>query len=270
MGNGLEVRQSVLGDLSVRLLSYAQMKRKTIARTGDFTRVLGISKTQERNLLSRLAQSGFILRLRRGVYLIPERIPSGGRYNPGTAYILDKLFENLEGRYQLCGPSCFNFYGFDEQIPNIWYVYNNKISGTRTLAERSFVFIKVEDVRLGSVEQVETGPGSTLIYTSKLRTLVDAVYDWWRFQSLPRAYSWIQDTCKEKKTVDELIDLTIRFGNQSTIRRIGFILEKRTIVDTNLEKLSRSLTSGRSLIPLVPEGDTKGKTDTRWGIIQND
>ncbi len=53
MGNGLEKRQSVLGDLSVRLLSYVQMKGKTIARIGDFTRILGKSKNQERNLLSR-------------------------------------------------------------------------------------------------------------------------------------------------------------------------------------------------------------------------
>lgn len=143
MENRLEEKQSVLGDLSVRLLSYAQMKGKTIARIGDFTRVLGISKNQERNLLSRLAQSGFIIRLRRGVYLLPEKIPSGGSYNPGTAYILEKLFEGLEGRYQLCGPECFNFYGFDEQIPNMWHVYNNKISGIRSIAERSRVFFKV-------------------------------------------------------------------------------------------------------------------------------
>lgn len=34
-----------------------------------------------------------------GVYLLPEKIPSGGSYNPGTAYILEKLFEDLEGRY---------------------------------------------------------------------------------------------------------------------------------------------------------------------------
>jgi len=85
------------------------MKGKTIARTGDFTGVLGISKNQERNLLSRLAQSGFIIRLRRGVYLLPEKIPSEGSYNPGTAYILEKLFEDLEGRYQLCGPACLIF-----------------------------------------------------------------------------------------------------------------------------------------------------------------
>jgi predicted transcriptional regulator of viral defense system len=175
MENRLEKKQSVLGDLSVRLLSYAQMKGKTIARIGDFTRVLGISKNQERNLLSRLAQSGFIIRLRRGVYLLPEKIPSGGSYNPGTAYILEKLFEDLEGRYQLCGPACFNFYGFDEQIPNMWHVYNNKISGTRSIAERSFVFIKVEERRLGSVEQVNTDSGSAFVYSSKLRSLVDAV-----------------------------------------------------------------------------------------------
>jgi predicted transcriptional regulator of viral defense system len=270
MENRLKKGQSVLGDLSVRLLSYAQMKGKTMARIGDFTRILGISKNQERNLLSRLAQSGFIIRLRRGVYLLPEKIPSGGSYNPGTAYILEKLFEDLEGKYQLCGPACFNFYGFHEQIPNMWHVYNNKISGTRSITERSFMFIKVGEGRLGSVEQVHTDSGSALVYSSKLRTLVDAVYDWWRFQSLPRAYRWIQETCTDKNTAAELIDLTLRYGNQSTIRRIGFILDRRTGIETNLDKLTRALMSERSLIPLVPGGDARGKTDTKWGIIQNE
>jgi predicted transcriptional regulator of viral defense system len=149
-------------------------------------------------------------------------------------------------------------------------VYNNKISGTRSIAERSFVFIKVEERRLGSVEQVNTVSGSALVYSSKLRSLVDAVYDWWRFQSLPRAYRWIQETCTDKNTADELIDLTIRYGNQSTIRRIGFIIERRTGIETNLDKLITSLTSERSLRPLVPGGDARGKTDTKWGIIQNE
>lgn len=270
MENGLEEKQSVLGDLSIRLLSYAQMKGKTIARTGDFRRVLGISTTQERKLLSRLAQSGFIIRLKRGVYLIPERIPSGGRYNPGTAYILEKLFEELEGKYQLCGPVCFNLYGFDDQVPNVWHVYNNKISGLRIIADRSLLFIKVDDVRLGSVERIDTDSGSVLPYSSKLRTILDAVYDWWRFNSLPRAYRWIQDTCTDKNIVDEFVNLTIRFGNQSTIRRIGFILEKIEADETNLNKLTRSLTSKSSLIPLIPGNDTKGKTDKKWGIIQNE
>lgn len=269
MENGLKEKQSVLGDLSIRLLSYAQMKQITIARTGDFTYALRINRTQERNLLSRLAKSGFIIRLRRGVYLIPNQIPSGGRYNPGTAYILEKLFEDLEGQYQLCGPSCFNLYGFDEQIPNVWHIYNNKISDTRTIAGRNFVFIKVQNKRLGSVKHIDTDSGSTLIYSSKLRTLVDAVYDWWRFQSIPRAYQWIQETCKDKNTIDEFIDLTIRFGNQSTIRRIGFILEKKASAKSNLDRLACSLTSSRSLIPLIPESENKGKTDAKWGIIQN-
>ena len=107
------------------------MKGKTIARTGDFTGVLGISKNQERNLLSRLAQSGFIIRLRRGVYLLPEKIPSGGSYNPGTAYILDKLFEDLEGRYQLCGPACFNFYGFGKCSRVFFKAFREPIDGYR-------------------------------------------------------------------------------------------------------------------------------------------
>ena len=270
MGNRLEKQQSVLGELSIRLLSYAQMKEKSIARTGEFAPVLGITESQEKNLLSRLARSGFIIRLRRGVYLIPERIPAGGKYNPGTAYILSKLFEELKGSYQICGPVCFNLYGFDDQLPNVTHIYNNRISGNRTIAEQRYVFIKVSDGRLGAVRSVNSDSGIDVCYSSKIRSLVDAVYDWWRFNSLPRAYTWIRKAATDDSAVEELIDTVVQYGNQSTMRRIGYLLDSMNASGNQLSRLRSSISSPASTIPFVPEAGTKGKVDKKWGIIQNE
>ena len=270
MNNGLDKQQSVLGDLSIRLLSYAQMKGKTIARTGEFSPVLGITESQEKNLLSRLARSGFIIRLRRGVYLIPERIPAGGKYNPGTAYILNKLFEELKGSYQICGPVCFSRYGFDDQLPNVTHIYNTRISGKRTIVEQRYVFIKVSDERLGAVRTLKSDSGIDVYYSSKTRSLLDAVYDWWRFNSLPRAYTWIRGAAKDASVMTELIDITIHYGNQSTKRRIGYLLDSMNASENDLYRLSSSISSLSSTIPFVPEAGTKGKVNKKWGIIQNE
>ena len=52
--------------------------------------------------------------------------------------------------------------------------------------------IKLTDQRLGETEIVKTPEGIEAVYSSRVRSLVDAVYDWSRFNSLPRGYDWIR------------------------------------------------------------------------------
>jgi predicted transcriptional regulator of viral defense system len=147
-----------LGSLSSRFFAYAQLKKLDIVRTGEIAPILNITRSQERDLFRRLSDSGWILRLKRGVYLIPSRIPAGGKYSPGVALILQKLMQEEQGKYQICGPAAFNFYGLDDQIPSITYLYNNRISGKRSIGNLAFQFIKVTVDRLGAVKAVRT-PG---------------------------------------------------------------------------------------------------------------
>jgi predicted transcriptional regulator of viral defense system len=158
-----------------------QLKKKEILRTGELSSIINITRSQELDLLRRLSGSGWIVRLKRGLYLVPSRIPAGGKYSPGIAKILQKLMEEENGTYQVCGPSAFNDYGFDDQIPNVTHVYNNRISGNRRIGNLTFQFIKVEDTRLGATIAVSTREKAELVYSSRARTLVDAVYDWSRF-----------------------------------------------------------------------------------------
>lgn len=78
------------------------------------------------------------MRLKRGVYLVPPRIPAGDKYSPGVALILKKLMEEEQGKYQICGPTAFNYYGFDDQIPSVTCLYNNRISGKRSTGNLAF------------------------------------------------------------------------------------------------------------------------------------
>lgn len=76
-----------LGTLSSRFFAYAQLKKLEIVRTGEIATVLGIKGSQKGDLFRRLSSSGWIVRLKRGVYLVPSRIPAGGKYSPGAALI---------------------------------------------------------------------------------------------------------------------------------------------------------------------------------------
>jgi hypothetical protein len=53
--------------------------------------------------------------------------------------------EDRGAQYQICGPSAFNFHGLDEQVPQITYAYNNRISGERRVGNLRFSLIKLSD-----------------------------------------------------------------------------------------------------------------------------
>jgi predicted transcriptional regulator of viral defense system len=260
-----------LGELSSRFFAYIQLKQKDTVRTGALSSVLGITESQERSLFHRLANTGWIVRLKRGVYLVPPRIPAGGKYSPGIALILQKLMQEQNGKYQICGPTAFNFYGFDDQIPNVTYVYNNRISGRRTIGSLEFQFTKVADRRLGAIHTVQAQNGGEIIYSSKARTLMDAVYDWSRFNSLPRGYAWIrQEINKDPKLVSKLVEATNRYGNQATVRRTGYLMDSLSQPSEIMKRLQRQLSNSRSLIPWIPVKPARGRVNRKWGVIVND
>lgn len=260
-----------LGNLERQLLAYAQLRRVGELRTGDLTKPLGISAKQERELYSRLARGGLIAQVRRGLYLIPRELPLGGAWTPDEVLALNTLIGDRDGRYQICGPSAFTRYGLDNQVPNRTYAYNNRISGNRTIGAVELTLIKVADERLGDVEQVPTTNGLTATYSSRVRALVDAVYDWSRFNGLPRGYEWIRGELKAGRiTPAELCRVTLRYGDIGTVRRVGALLDREGVATAQLRKLERALKPSTGFIPWIPTKPKRGMLDRRWGIVWND
>ncbi len=260
-----------LGPLETQLFAYAQMRKLRTVATGDLCKSLQISEKQERELLSRLSRSGMIAQVRRGLYLIPERLPLGGKWSPDEIFALNTLIADRQGRYQLCGPNAFNRYGFDEQVPVRVYAYNSRLSGDRRIGAVELTLIKVADDRLGSTEEVKTAEGLTAVYSSRTRTLIDAVYDWSRFNSLPRAYQWIKDDLAAGRvTAPNLISLTLRYGDKGTIRRMGLLLEREGVREALLKTLERALPQTTSFIPWIPAAPKRGTISRRWGVVLNE
>lgn len=260
-----------LGNLERQLFAYTQMRNLRALRTRDLTGPLGISGKQERELLNRLAKADMIAQVRRGLYLVPPRLPLGGKWSPEEALALDTLVEDRQGRYQICGPNAFNRYGFDDQVPTRVYAYNNRISGERTIGAVALTLIKVADERLGDTDEVRTPEGETALYSSRVRTLVDAVYDWSRFNSLPRAFGWIRaELAAGRVGAAEIVRATLRYGDVGTIRRIGALLDREGAGAALLRKLERALKPSSSLIAWNPTRPKRGTVDRRWGVVWND
>jgi len=260
-----------LGRLEQQLFALVQLRKLRTLRSGDLSGPLQITLKQERELLSRLARAGMIAQVRRGLYLVPERLPLGGRWSPGEGLALNTLIDAQQGRYQICGPNAFNRYGFDEQVPTRWYVYNNRETGDRRIGAIALALIKVADTRLGDTETVTTAEGDKIVYSSRARTLLDAVYDWARFNSLPRAYDWIRRDLSAKRIAPaKLVSITLKYGDIGTIRRMGALLEREGASEPLLKKLDDALPKTSSPIPWIPTKPKRGTMNRRWGVVINE
>jgi predicted transcriptional regulator of viral defense system len=260
-----------LGRQESQLLAYAEMRGLRTLRTGDLVKPLRLTSQQERELFRRMSRSGLVARVRPGLYLVPPRLPLGLRWGPTPTEAINALMDDCGGRYQLCGPNAFNRCGFDDQIPARLYAYNNRISGNRKIGNVEITLIKVADKRLGATEAVRTPEGPKLVYSSRARALVDAVYDWSRFNGIPRGYQWIRDELAAKRVrPSELVDLTLRYGDTGTIRRMGALCEQIGVSARLLRRLEAKLPDTSSPIPFVPNRPKRGPAVARWGIVLND
>ncbi len=162
---------TMLGRLETQFFAYMQSCQKETVETGELVEALGWTPTQERKVLYRLTRKGLLARVRRGFYLVPSRLPAGGKWSPGEFKVLAAMLEEREGKYQICGPNTFNRYGWTDQVPNRIYAYNNRISGQRESGPVRLTLIKVTDDRLGAIELVTTArrDQSPLLHQSHAR-----------------------------------------------------------------------------------------------------
>jgi len=167
-------------------------------------------------------------------------------------------------------PQRLSLHGFDDQVPNRIFVYNDRIFGEKEVGGTEFVFIKTIAQRLGSTKNLKTPDGMNAVMVTKTRALVDAVYDWSRFNTLPRAYGWIEEALKKDPSlIDPLIADTLQYGNKGTVKRIGYLLAQLGIPEDRLKRAKRQLGSIRSFIPWIPCQEVKGNVNREWGLIVN-
>lgn len=255
----------------LRAVSYAQFLQKEVILLGDIATGLGITKAQEMRLLSRLEGNGQIIRLKRGAYYVPSKLSPSGRLNVSEYFILSNLMKLEGANYQISGPNAFHRYGFDEQVPNRLFVYNDRFSGEKEIGGYSFAFVKTSAERFqGSIKTISPD-GAKIIIASKAKSLIDAIYDWPRFNTIPRAFEWIITSIRgNPRFKRELMRMAIRSGNKATLRRIGCLLEHNGNSKRSLRFLKQTIGDSKAVIPLVPKKPKRGQIDPYWGVVIND
>lgn len=245
-------------------MAWVQMRGMERATSAEIALALRLSVVQCRQLLDRMNRRGSVVQLQRGLYLLPAKLPPGGKWTPPPAVILRNLFEAKGGDWQETGTCAFHFHRLTDQVANTTTIYNTVFSGRDVIAGLSFEMIKVAPARLGSVTESAGRRMPTLG-----RAVMDAVFDPVRFGSLPQAYAWIRQRCADETFLNELTNCAICYGDNPTRRRLGYVLELLGVGGRRLVKLRKNTTPFRSFISLVPGGNRQGKTNKDWGIILN-
>ncbi len=250
-----------------------------VVKVNELSRNFKISRNQEQALVRKLVRSGDALRLRRGRFLIRPTNQQGAAWTPTEASVLKSLILDCGGQYQLCGPIAFQRYGWDDQIPNRIHVYNTLDSGERQIGAVALDLIKVAPARLGATEVTTHPDGTELIWPTRARALFDAVYDWSRFNSLPRGYDWIRaELQRDSAFAADLVEVTLQFANHGTIRRIGWLLQDCNAPMGLLRMLERKLRRSSSVIAWDPthpkrrssaRSDDERQIERRWGVVFN-
>lgn len=232
---------------------------------------LRLSKMQRGKLLDRMTRRGLIVQLQKGLYLLPEKLPPGGRWQPAVEVALWYFLQARKANWQETGPAAFNHYRLTEQIPNVATVYNDKVSGRRRFGKLAVSFIKVSPARLGNTRELELAPGKSerRRIGTLARVVFDAVYDYNSFGTLPKAYTWISQRKTDAAFLNELSECSLRYGNVATRRRIGWLLENIDAPAQTWKALSRSLKESSAFIPLDTTKPARGHTNRTWGVIEN-
>ena len=264
-----------------RLIALAMKKSGgkpwSILTSDDVIQELGLTPLQTAKLFSRLVSQQRIQQLRRGLYIAPGvELPLGKIWTPSPYEAIYAYMTWLGANWQITGLAAFNHYGFSTQVSQVLTVYNDRLSEIYESSGGRFIFIKRPAEKLGNKLLCPMYGNIEIPFSSKARTIFDAVYDGKRFGTLPSAYVWIRwvlEVEKNKDVIDELIQCCLIYGNKQTISRIGFVLERLNVdVSALTEKLAKEKTT--TLFPLVPfikdiPGERKGEIDLRWKIIEN-
>lgn len=266
----MQKKNPELGPLGAKFFAYAQSHKMDIVCLGDIQKPLNLTSLQERRLLERLNKVGFIFRLQRGVYIVPEKLTAGGFWRPNDYLIIAVYMELHQANYYLGGLSAFNRHGFSSQIPMQLAVYNDKVSGLKKFGKLTIKFIKVAKRCISAFDSLAIPAHQKNIHVASLaKTILDAINDCNRYKILPEAFLWLKKHSTDKKFLRDFISLVTQSANNNAVRRIGFYLEQQGVDNEILKPLFKKIAPTKAWIALIPNKNRRGKTNKKWGIINN-
>ena len=242
------------------------------ARARDLAAGTGLSESYFRQVLHHLTRSGWLVRLRKGLYAISPTVPG---VTPAHEF---EIAMHLVNPAAISHWSALNYHGLTDQVPGRVFVLTTAeasvprsrageargAEGGYAVGKTVYRFIQVKRERFFGTEKVWLGDARVTV-TDIERTLLDGL-------TMPQHCGDFAEvlTAFEKAAdgldVDRIMDYALRL-DQATAKRLGWVLERTGIEHDRLTRLLELPVSGYRT--LDPTGPRRGPCNRRWMIQEN-
>jgi predicted transcriptional regulator of viral defense system len=263
---------SAVGIELVRRLASAGLRVFTTAQAREYAPSVGLSEGYLRQALHHLAKSGWVVRLRKGLYALSSTVPGG---TPAHEF---EVAMALSEPAAISHWSALHHHGLTEQAPRKVFVLttvesrvprpaSSRIelaSGGNRVGGVAYQFIQVLPERFFGTRQVWVGDARVTI-TDPERTLIDGLCRpqyCGDFAEVLHAFDVIGD----RLDVERIAAYALKI-DAATVKRLGWVLERRGVESGRLEELARFPVKGYRT--LDPTGPRKGPCNRRWMIQEN-
>jgi len=265
---------STAGIELVRKLAESGDRIFTLERVRELAPSVGLSAGYLRQALHHLARSGWVVRLRKGLYSLSSSVPGVSplhEFEVGMALVHPAAISHW---------SALHHHGLTEQLPRRVFVLTTtgtsipRLVGAKRKERRSdkgypvggtiYQFVQVKPERFFGIE--ETWVGETRIKMTDLeRTLLDGLM-------MPRYCGDFAEVLHAFQVRGPQLDLEkiVRYSlklDAATGKRLGWILEQQGIDLNRLEPLLAIHSKGYRI--LDPAGAHRGPCNRRWMIQEN-
>lgn len=263
----------------IRLLRELMAEGLIVFSSADVRRIgtrLGISGDYLRVLISQLARSGWLTRLRRGMYAVTGDLSGDLHIHPfvvATQIVQPSAISHW---------SAMHHHGLTEQVPRGVSAITPKKVVTPSMRKPSdeyhhrhhawviggirYEYVSVKPEHFFGIAEVWIDQNFRVPITDQERTILDLFANPRLFGGMGEALTVIEEHLQDID-LRRLVDYAVRYGIDSVAKRVGWTLERIGVSDEIIAPLAAMPTSGfRILDPTRPHS---GPCDKRWGIQNN-
>lgn len=256
----------------VRRLAQEGERIFTFKRAQELAPTVGLSQGYLVEALHHLVRSGWLVRLRKGVYALSSSVPGitpVHEFEIGVALVKPAAISHW---------SALHYHGLTEQaprkvfvltttgalIPRVQAAKRNRAGQGFRVGEIIYQFIQIKRERYFGIEKVWIGEARVNM-TDPERTLLDGL-------SMPQYCGDFAEVLhafevrKLKLDLDRIISYGLKFDS-ATAKRLGWVLESLGIDLSKLERLAKLACKGYRTLDL--RGPRRGPCIPRWMIQEN-
>ena len=215
--------------------------------------------------LHRLKLKNEIAIVRQGFYvIIPAEYSKQGTLPPYL--LIDDLMKSLNKSYYVGLLSAAALYGAAHQQP-MGYTVVTENPAPRNIDKLNIVFFPKQNFLQEGIIQQKTAAGYINV-SSPERTALD-FFDYIHKFGINRITTILQELSEAIKPAN-LAKMAKQFPNTAAVQRLGYILENEVGAEKLSDALYKVLIERQFfVIPLSPQKNKKGETNSKWKIIKN-